>query len=143
MTDSSGGGVAPGPVAGGDIATRGGVGVALPGAGAVHLVAGGIATSGRTRRSWQRAGRTCHHLIDGRTGRPSRSCWQDVTVSGATCLDADVAAKAAFFLGEDGPEWLDARGLPGHFVGPHGRIVTNATWTSAVPEGAAEDVACT
>lgn len=125
--------------AGGDLATRGGVGVALPGGGDVHLVAGGIATSGRTRRSWNRADDRCHHLIDAHTGRPSRSCWQEVTVSGATCVDADVAAKAAFFLGEQGPAWLDARGLPGRFLDEQGRVVSNTAWQTAVPG----DAACT
>ena len=37
-------------------------------------------------------------------------------MSGATCLDADVAAKAAFLLGDEGPDWLDERGLPGRFL---------------------------
>jgi thiamine biosynthesis lipoprotein ApbE len=54
-----------------------------------------------------------------------------VTASGATCLDADVAAKAGFLLGERGPEWLDARGIPGRFVGGDGEIVENAAWASA------------
>jgi FAD:protein FMN transferase len=129
--------------AGGDIATRGGVGVALPGGGAVHVRAGGIATSGRTRRSWRAGGVTSHHLIDGSTGRPSRSCWREVTVSGATCLHADIAAKAAFLLGEDGPAWLDARGVPGRFVDARGRVVPNTTWASDAPERVTEHVACT
>ena len=37
-------------------------------------------------------------------------------MSAATCLQADIAAKAAFLLGEDGPEWLDERALPGRFL---------------------------
>ena len=42
------------------------------------------------------------------TGRPSASRWDEVTVCGRTCLTADVAARAAFLLGES---WLaqDAR----------------------------------
>jgi hypothetical protein len=43
------------------------------------------------------------------------------------CLAADVAAKAAFLLGEDGPEWLDERGLPGRFLAT-GRVHENASW---------------
>ena len=44
-------------------------------------------------------------------------------MSAGTCLQADVAAKAAFLLGHDGPAWLDARGLAGRFLpedGPAG-----------------------
>ena len=54
-----------------------------------------------------------------------------MTASGATCLDADVAAKAGFLLGERGPEWLDARGIPGRFVGGDDEIVENGAWASA------------
>jgi FAD:protein FMN transferase len=113
--------------AGGDIATRGAVDVAV-GDGAVR-VTGGLATSGRTRRRWLRAGCEQHHLIDPVTGACASSPWHEVTVCGATCLDADVAAKAAFLLGEAGPAWLDARGLPGRFAGD--RVVANAHWEAA------------
>jgi thiamine biosynthesis lipoprotein ApbE len=58
-----------------------------------------------------------------------------VTVSGATCLDADVAAKAAFLLGDEGPDWLDERGLPGRFLCPGDRAVTNRAWQRSL-EGA-------
>jgi thiamine biosynthesis lipoprotein len=117
--------------AGGDLATRGEVDVALPGGGAVRLVAGGLATSGRTKRRWLRAGDEQHHLIDPRTGRPASSPWEEVTVCGATCLAADVAAKAAFLLGDEGPDWLDERGLPGRFLA-HGRAHENASWRAGV-----------
>jgi thiamine biosynthesis lipoprotein len=115
--------------AGGDIATRGPVDVAVAG-GAVR-VRGGIATSGSTRRRWRRAGRVVHHLIDPATGAPADSPWREVTVCGATCLAADVAAKAAYLLGERGPAWLDARGLPGRFVRASGELLPNAAWAAA------------
>ncbi len=114
--------------AGGDLAVRGPVDVGLPGGGAVRLVRGGLATSGVVSRRWRRGGEEQHHLIDPRTGRPSRSPWQQATVAGAFCLDADAAAKAAFLLGADGPDWLDARELPGRFVSLDGGVVENASW---------------
>jgi thiamine biosynthesis lipoprotein len=117
--------------AGGDLATRGPVDVALPGGGAVRLVSGGLATSGRTKRRWLRGGEEQHHLIDPATGRPSASRWEEVTVCGATCLAADVAAKAAFLLGDDGPGWLDDRGLPGRFV-RSGSVYENHRWRESV-----------
>lgn len=125
--------------AGGDLATRGEVDVALPGGGAVRLVSGGLATSGRTKRRWSRGGEEQHHLIDPATGRPAASPWEEVTVCGATCLAADVAAKAAFLLGEEGPDWLDARGLPGRFVA-EGRAHENASWRAGVES---REPACT
>ena len=108
---------------GGDLAARGAVDVALPGDGAVRVVSGGLATSGTASRG--------AHLVDAATGRASDSCWEQVTASGATCLDADVAAKAGFLLGGGGPAWLDARGIPGRFVGLDGEIVENGAWASA------------
>lgn len=121
--------------AGGDLATRGAVDVALSHSGAVR-VRGGLATSGTTRRRWLRAGEPQHHLIDPRTGRPARTPWAEVTVCGATCLAADVAAKAALLLGDDGPEWLDARGLPGRFVHLDGALVVTTAWAGALREPA-------
>jgi thiamine biosynthesis lipoprotein len=87
-----------------------------------------------------RGGTVQHHLIDPCSGRPSNSPWEQVTVCGATCLMADVAAKAAFLLGRDGPDWLDARGMPGRFIRAGRRPVVNSAWRSGVA-GAAP--ACT
>ena len=108
---------------GGDLAVRGPVDVALPGDGAIRVVSGGLATSGTASRG--------AHLVDTATGSASDSCWEQVTASGATCLDADVAAKAGFLLSADGPDWLDARGIAGRFVGVKGEIVENRAWASA------------
>ena len=121
--------------AGGDVAARGAVDVQLPGGDAVRLESGGLATSGRGRRTWRRGGAAQHHLIDPETGRPSQTRWQQVTVSGATCVDADVAAKAAFLLGDEGPDWLDERALPGRFLCADDRVVTNRSWRESL-EGA-------
>jgi thiamine biosynthesis lipoprotein len=126
--------------AGGDLATRGEVDVALPRGGAVRLHAGGLATSGRTKRRWLRGGEERHHLIDPATGRPASGPWDEVTVCGATCLAADLSAKAAFLLGEAGPAWLDDRGLPGRFVAADGAVHENESWLAAIPGEAA---ACT
>jgi len=100
--------------------------VALPAHAAIRVVAGGLATSGTASRG--------AHLVDPATGRPSESCWEQVTTSGASCLAADVAAKAAFLLGERGPTWLDERGVPGRFLARDGTVVENAAWADATRE---------
>jgi len=103
--------------AGGDLATRGELVVALPAGGTVILSSGALATSGIGTRSWDReGGDRAHHLIDPSTGRPADVRWETVTVCAGTCLAADVAAKTAFLLGDDGPAWLDRQGLQGRFV---------------------------
>jgi FAD:protein FMN transferase len=113
--------------AGGDLATRGEMDVLLPAGATVALRGGGIATSGSSKRNWIRGGELQHHLIDPRTGRPARSCWTDVTVAAGSCVAADVAARAAFILSEEGPRWLDDRGLAGSFVAPEGVWAENRT----------------
>jgi len=123
--------------AGGDLAVCGPVDVGLPGGGAVRVLQGGLATSGVATRSWRRGGEEQHHLVDPRTGRPSASPWQQVTVSGGSCLAADVAAKAAFLLGDDGPDWLDARDLPGRFVARDGSVALNDAWRRGTVPAAA------
>jgi FAD:protein FMN transferase len=107
--------------AGGDVASRGGTDVGLPGGGVVR-VDGGLATSGTTKRG--------PHLLDPATGNASASRWTEVTVAAGSCLAADVAAKAAFLLDADGPGWLDARGLAGRFRAGN-EIVVNRTWPAA------------
>jgi thiamine biosynthesis lipoprotein len=118
--------------AGGDVAVRGGAVVGLPGGGSIEVRSGGVATSGTTHRRWRRGGAWQHHLIDSRTGRPAASRWSEVTVVAATCVIADVAAKAAFLLSSGGPDWLDERGLPGRFVSRRG-VATNERWRESVP----------
>jgi thiamine biosynthesis lipoprotein len=119
--------------AGGDIAVRGGAVVGLPGDGTLRLLAGGIATSGTTKRRWRRGGSLQHHLIDPRTGRPAESRWDEVTVAAGSCFGADIAAKAAFLLSGEGPAWLDGRGLPGRFRAG-AEVVANRSWSETVGE---------
>lgn len=121
---SSGGWVS----AGGDLAIASPTDIALPGGGAVRLERGALATSGSSRRRWVRDGIVQHHLIDARTGRPSTSPWEQVTVCGSTCLHADTGARAAFLLGRDGPDWLDDHGVPGRFIDRDGVVVMTRLW---------------
>ena len=118
--------------AGGDLAVRGSLVASLPHGGSVRLLRGALATSGSDRRRWVRGGELRHHLIDPATGAPSTSPWLQVTVCGATCVGADIAAKAAFLGGKEGPAWLDARGLPGRFVARDGTVSTNRTWRESL-----------
>jgi thiamine biosynthesis lipoprotein len=124
----------PGPgfvSAGGDVAACDELTVALPDGESVLLRQGALATSSSAKRRWMRAGQVQHHLVDPATGRPSESPWEQVTACGASCLAADVAAKAGFLLGEDGPGWLDRRRIPARFLSPRGSAVANESWTVA------------
>jgi thiamine biosynthesis lipoprotein len=122
--------------AGGDVAARGELSVALPGGGAVALRRGALATSGSAKRRWLRAGEVQHHLMDPRSGRPAASPWSLVTACGAMCVAADIAAKAGFLAGADGPAWLDARAIPARFLDLDGAIQTNEAWKRHMGEAA-------
>jgi thiamine biosynthesis lipoprotein len=125
--------------AGGDLAVNSPLLVALPCGGNVTVRRGGLATSGTERRSWWRSGERLHHLIDPATGSPSASRWVEVSVSGASCLAADVGAKAALLLDGDGPDWLDGLGLPGRFVERETEaVLENASWQAAMSQSWSE-----
>ena len=91
---------------------------------------GGLATSSTTCRTWRRAGRTVHHIVDPRTGDVPDPVWRTVSVAAPSCVDANTAATAAIVLGADAPGWLATRGLPARLVGVHGRVETVAGWPS-------------
>ena len=102
----------------------------------VGIRSGGLATSSRTVRTWRRAGRLMHHLVDPRTGRPAPGTWRCVSVAAADCVGANTAATAAMILGADAPQWLAARALPARLVAADGSVHTVAGWPAA-PKGAA------
>jgi thiamine biosynthesis lipoprotein len=114
--------------AGGDVAIRGGswpVGVETSdGPLTLELSGGGLATSGRDRRRWRRAGRELHHLIDPRTGLPGETDLLRVTVVAGDAVEAEVAAKSLFLLGADtAPEEAEALGLAAILITEDGRTV--------------------
>ena len=114
--------------AGGDIAVRGGhwpVGVETAGEPlTLELSRGGLATSGRDRRRWQRNGRELHHLIDPRTGEPAQTDLLRVTVVAPDAVEAEVAAKSLFFAGADrAAREADAAGVAAVLVTGDGRTI--------------------
>lgn len=111
--------------AGGDVAVRG-----LPAQGTwpvavdesltLGLERGGLATSGRDRRRWQRNGEELHHLIDTATGRPAATDLLRVTAVGRDAVDAEILAKT-LFLGGSGAAL--AAGVPAVLVTGDGRTI--------------------
>jgi thiamine biosynthesis lipoprotein len=98
----------------------------------IVLRAGGLATSSTTVRRWETDGGPAHHLLDPATGRPVASPWRTVSVTAASCLDANIASTAAIVKGERAPEWLESQRLPARLVGTDGTVVHLAGWP---PEG--------
>lgn len=103
---------------------------ALPGAAGqvVTLGTGGLATSGTTRRRWQRLGTAAHHIVDPRTGRPAGGPWRTVSVAAGNCLDANAASTAAIVLGAAAHSWLTAHRLPARLVAQDGQVALTDGW---------------
>jgi thiamine biosynthesis lipoprotein len=94
----------------------------------VAIISGGLATSSTTARRWRRGGSVLHHILDPRTGLPPAPVWRTVSVTAATCADANTASTAAIIRGEVAPGWLAAQRLPSRLVADSGRIETVAGW---------------
>ncbi len=52
-------------------------------------------------------------MIDPVTGLPAEEHWRTVSVSAASCVDANIASTAAIVMGADAPDWLEAAPAPG------------------------------
>jgi thiamine biosynthesis lipoprotein len=51
-----------------------------------------------------------------------------VSVTAATCVDANTASTAAIVLGDDAAAWLASRRLPARLVDHEGRTQTVSGW---------------
>ena len=112
--------------AGGDLAVRDGawpIGVqTADGWLTLELTSGGLATSGRDRRRWLRAGRELHHLIDPTTGTSAEGDLLRASVVAPDAIAAEVWAKALFLAGgAAAAAEADARGIPAVLVTTGGR----------------------
>ncbi|MGZ4666639.1 MAG: FAD:protein FMN transferase, partial [Frankiaceae bacterium] len=65
----------------------------------VAIAAGGLATSSTSARRWVRGDRVLHHVLNPRTGLPAASPWRTVSVTAATCVDANTASTASIVRG--------------------------------------------
>lgn len=76
----------------------------------LQIKKGGVATSGRDYRRWQRDGQEYHHIIDPRTNAPAQTDVLSATVVAPTAFESEIGAKAALILGSTlGRNWLEAR----------------------------------
>jgi thiamine biosynthesis lipoprotein len=94
----------------------------------VAIAAGGLATSGTTVRRWLAGETELHHIVDPATGRPAQTPWRTVSVTGPSCVDANVASTAALLLGEDAPAWLEERGVAARLVRASGAVAYAGGW---------------
>jgi len=70
----------------------------------LNLQAGAVATSTISKRRWEQAGQTRHHLIDPRTQKPAETDWVSVTVMASHASEAEVFAKSLLIGGSNEAE---------------------------------------
>ncbi len=105
----------------------------------ISVTGGALATSSIQHRRWRRGGRSYHHIIDPRTGRPAVSPWRTVTVAAATCVDSNIATTAAIVMGETAVGWLTAYSLPARLVRCDGEVLVLNGWPTAAAGAAGAD----
>lgn len=83
-----------------------------------------VATSGATRRKWERRGKQFHHLVDPRSPEKFDFELKSVTVVEKTVERADVWAKILFILGlEKGMELADEKNMKAIFLKNNGDML--------------------
>jgi len=98
-----------------------------------------VATSGDYERYRMAGGRRYHHIIDPRTGYPSRGC-MSVTVVAEHALEADALATAVFVLGpEEGRALLEKfPDVEGIIVDGDGKVTASSGLTGTTEPSAEE-----
>lgn len=102
----------------------------------VAVAGGGLATSGVAARHWRVRGGERHHIVDPRTGSSAVTPWRTVTVTGATCVDANAASTAAVILGTDAPAWLALAGFAARLARHDGSVLLVGDWPRTEAEAA-------
>jgi len=103
----------------------------------VAIASGGLATSGIMSRRWRLGHHAVYHIVDPMTGLSPTPTWRTVTVTAASCVDANAASTAAIVKGATAEGWLTTLHLPSRLVAVDGRILRVAGWpasNSTMPE---------
>ena len=100
---------------------------------AVGISSGGLASSGIGVRQWLLGTHRVHHIVHPATGLPAQTCWRTVSVTAASCVQANAASTAAVILGENALAWLTARGLPARLVRHDGVAAYTPGWSPPPP----------
>jgi FAD:protein FMN transferase len=101
----------------------------------VGIHGGGIATSGTASRRWRVGSDEVHHVLDPSTGLPAVTPWRTVTVTAASCVDANAAATAALVKGHAAIAWLEALGFDARLTATDGAVAYTGEWPAERTEG--------
>jgi FAD:protein FMN transferase len=109
----------------------------------IALRSGGLATSSTAVRRWRTDAGIAHHVVDPASGRSVDAVWRTVSVTAASCLDANIASTAAIVRRERALPWLRSLDLPSRLVASDGSVQHIAGWPEAgddLPAAPAEAV---
>ncbi len=94
----------------------------------VEKDSGSVVTSGDYERYFTEDGVRYHHILDPRTGYPAEGL-QSVSVTGESCVTADVLSTAAFMMGDEALDFLENYpGYEGLIVTDEGEILTTSNF---------------
>jgi len=94
----------------------------------VEKDSGSVVTSGDYERYFTEDGVRYHHILDPRTGYPAEGL-RSVSVTGETCVTADVLSTAGFMMGDEALEFLENfPGYEGLIVTEEGEILTTSNF---------------
>lgn len=93
----------------------------------LKIQSGGVATSGRDYRRWQKNGRWQHHIIDPRRGLPAETDLISATIIAPSAVEAETVAKVVMILGsQSGLDWLEQHPrLSGLMIDENGQKITS------------------
>ena len=67
----------------------------------IALREGGVATSSRLHRAWNKGTHEIHHIVNPRTGEPVQTKWVAITTVTGDAWWAEAWSKAAFIIGDE------------------------------------------
>jgi FAD:protein FMN transferase len=102
-------------------------GVDAPGQ-SINLISGGLATSSLSVRRWRTTVGEANHLIAPSSGKSVTGPWRTVSVTAASCLDANIGSTAAMVRGATASQWLSSLGLPSRLVDLAGHVRHLTGW---------------
>jgi FAD:protein FMN transferase len=94
----------------------------------VAVRAGGLASSSPSVRTWRAGDRVVHHIIDPRTGDCVAPYWAVVSVTGASCVEANALSTAALVWGEHAVPRLAASAGAARLVRQDGQAFFVGGW---------------
>jgi thiamine biosynthesis lipoprotein len=97
----------------------------------VAIREGGLASSSTAVRTWNVGSERVHHIIDPLTGYAAASYWTLVSVTAASCVDANALSTAAVVWGDQAPDHLRPFAQAVRLVRHDGRVFALGGWPEA------------